>query len=170
MILLFDPMSLILPEIGYAFWTLLAFVIFWLILGKFAFKPIVNSIEARNGKIEEELESAKRAKLEFEELKSKNEDLLKEAREERANMLKEAKADADAFRAQEIAKAKEDATKLFETAKTEIENQKKAAINEVRKEMSSISLQIAEKLINEKLSNDESQKALVEKLVAQTLN
>lgn len=70
MILLFDPMSLITPDLGYTFWTLLAFVIFWLIAGKFAVKPIVSSIEARNQKIEDELLSAQKARQEFEQLKS----------------------------------------------------------------------------------------------------
>jgi F-type H+-transporting ATPase subunit b len=170
MILLFDPISLITPEIGYTFWTLLAFVIFWLIAGKFAVKPIVSSIEARNQKIEDELLSAQKARQEFEQLKSQNDDLLKEAREERHKLLIEAKNDADAFRSAEMVKAKEDAARLLEQAKSEIENQKRAAINEVKKEVGAISIGIAEKLVREKLNDSASQQSLVTKLVNESLS
>lgn len=170
MILLFDPISLITPDIGYTFWTLLAFVIFWIIAGKYAVKPIISSIEARNQKIEDELLSAQKARQEFEQLKSQNDDLLKSAREERQIMLIEAKKDADSFRSAEMAKAKEDATRLLEQAKSEIENQKRAAINEVKKEVGAISIGIAEKLVREKLSDSASQQSLVTKLVNESLS
>jgi F-type H+-transporting ATPase subunit b len=170
MILLFDPMSLITPDLGYTFWTLLAFVIFWLIAGKFAVKPIVSSIEARNQKIEDELLSAQKARQEFEQLKLQNDDLLKSAREKRQVMLLEAKKDADSFRSAEMAKSKEDATRLLEQAKSEIENQKRAAINEVKKEVGAISIGIAEKLVREKLSDSASQQSLVTKLVNESLS
>lgn len=166
MILLFDPMSLILPEIGYAFWTLLAFAIFWFILGKFAFKPIVSSIEARNGKIEEELLSAQKARLEFENLKADKENMEKEAREERMKMLAEAKQEAEAFRANEMQKAREDAAKMLESAKSEIETQKNAALNEVKKEVANLSISIAEKLVKEKLQANEAQDNLIKSIIA----
>lgn len=170
MILLFDPISLITPDIGYTFWTLLAFVIFWIIAGKYAVKPIVSSIEARNQKIEDELLSAQKARQEFEQLKLQNDDLLKSAREERQVMLLEAKKDADSFRSAEMAKSKEDATRLLEQAKSEIENQKRAAINEVKKELGTISIDIAEKLVREKLTDSASQQSLVTKLVNESLS
>ncbi len=170
MILLFDPISLITPDIGYTFWTLLAFVIFWIIAGKYAVKPIVSSIEARNQKIEDELLSAQKARQEFEQLKLQNDDLLKSAREERQVMLLEAKKDADSFRSAEMAKSKEDATRLLEQAKSEIENQKRAAINEVKKELGTISIGIAEKLVREKLTDSASQQSLVTKLVNESLS
>ncbi len=170
MILLFDPISLITPDIGYTFWTLLAFVIFWIIAGKYAVKPIVSSIEARNQKIEDELLSAQKARQEFEQLKLQNDDLLKSAREERQVMLLEAKKDADSFRSAEMAKSKEDATRLLEQAKSEIENQKRAAINEVKKELGAISIGIAEKLVREKLTESASQQSLVTKLVNESLS
>ena len=169
MILLFDAMSLITPDLGYTFWTFLAFVIFWFIAGKFAVKPIVSSIEARNQKIEDELLSAQKARQEFETLKAQNDDLLKEAREERHKLLLEAKNDADAFRSTEMVKAKEDAARLLEQAKSEIENQKRAAINEVKNELGAISIGIAEKLVREKLNDSASQQSLVTKLVNESL-
>lgn len=170
MILLFDPISLITPNLGYTFWTFLAFALFWFIAGKFAVKPIVGSIEARNQKIEDELLSAQKARQEFEELKAQNDDLLKDAREERQQMLLTAKKDAEVFRAAEMAKAKEDATKLLESAKAEIENQKRAAIQEVKKEVGALSIDIAEKLVREKLADNASQQTLVNKLVNESLS
>jgi F-type H+-transporting ATPase subunit b len=170
MIFLFDPMSLITPDLGFTFWTFLAFVIFWIIAGKFAVKPIVSSIEARNQKIEDELLSAQKARQEFEALKSQNDDLLKEAREERHRLLIEAKQDADNFRTAELAKAKEDAARLLDQAKNEIENQKRAAISEVKKEVGAISISIAEKLVREKLTDNASQQSLVTKLVNESLS
>lgn len=169
MILLFDPMSLILPEIGYVFWTFLAFVFFWAIAGKFAIKPIVNSIETRNQKIEDELLSAQKARQEFEELKAQNADFEKQAREERQKLFAEAKADAELFRASELKKAKEDAVKMLESAKSDIEGQKNAALNEVRKEVGLLSVSIAEKLLQDKLATTDAQTSLVNKLVNESL-
>jgi F-type H+-transporting ATPase subunit b len=99
-----------------------------------------------------------------------NDDLLKSAREERQVMLLEAKKDADSFRSAEMAKSKEDATRLLEQAKSEIENQKRAAINEVKKELGAISIGIAEKLVREKLTDSASQQSLVTKLVNESLS
>jgi F-type H+-transporting ATPase subunit b len=169
MIYLFDPISLITPDIGFTFWTLLAFGIFWLLIGKFAIKPIVQAVETRNQKIEDELLAAQKAKLEFEELKSQNEDLIKEAREERQRMLVEAKKDVDMFRSSEISKAKEDASKLLANAKEEIEAQKNAALQEVKKEVGTLAISIAEKLVREKLSENSSHQNLVSKLVNESL-
>ncbi len=162
-------MSLITPDLGYSFWTFLAFASFWFIAGKFAVKPIVNSIEARNQKIEDELLSAQKAKLEFEELKSQNDDLLIEARDERQRMIADAKKDIDAFRATELQRAKDDATKLIENARVEIDGQKKAAIQEVKKEVGNLSIMIAEKLVKEKLNDNAAQQTLVDKLVNESM-
>lgn len=169
MILLFDPISLILPEIGYVFWTFLAFVFFWAIAGKFAIKPIVNSIESRNQKIEDELLSAQKAREEFETLKAQNADYEKQAREERQKLFADAKADAEIFRANELKRAKEDASKMIESAKGEIESQKNAALNEVRKEVGALSVSIAERLIKDNLNSNEAQTSLVNKLVNESL-
>ena len=169
MFFLFDPISLIQPDLGFSFWTALAFICFWIIAGKFAIKPIVNSIETRNQKIEDELLSAQKAKQEFEELKSKNDDLIKEAREERQRMMAEAKVDIDSFRSSEMQRAKDDATKLIASAKVEIETQKKAALNEVKKEVGNLSIQIAEQLVKEKLTGDSAQQSLINKLVNESI-
>ena len=101
MIFLFDSMSLVMPEIGYFFWTALAFIIFWILIGKYAVRPIQNSIEARNKSIEDSLAQAEIARKEIASMQAKNEDLLKEAREERTKIMNEAKAFSEKFRAEQ---------------------------------------------------------------------
>jgi F-type H+-transporting ATPase subunit b len=167
MIYFFSATDLITPNLGYSFWTLLAFVIFWLIMGKFAFRPIVASIEARNKKIEDELKAAQNARAEFESLKSERESMEREAREERTRMLLDAKAEVENFKAAELKKSKEEAEKLIEKAKLEIESQKNAAILEVKNQIGSLSVQIAEKLVKDKLETSDNQTALINKLIAQ---
>jgi F-type H+-transporting ATPase subunit b len=167
MIYFFSATDLITPNLGYSFWTLLAFVIFWLIMGKFAFRPIVASIEARNKKIEDELKAAQNARAEFESLKSERESMEREAREERTRMLLDAKAEVENFKAAELKKSKEEAEKLIEKAKLEIERQKNAALQEVKNQVGALSVQIAEKLVQDKLETSDNQTALINKLIAQ---
>jgi len=100
-------------------------------------------------------------------MQAKNEDLLKEAREERARIMNEAKANADKFRAEQIERAKADAAKLLNDAKTEIDNQKKQAMTEVKNEVGKLALEISEKIIRQQLSNDAAQQELVKKMVAE---
>ncbi|MBK7958049.1 MAG: F0F1 ATP synthase subunit B [Bacteroidetes bacterium] len=167
MIFLFDPISLITPDLGYVFWTTLAFVGFWFLIGKFAVRPIQNSIESRNKSIEDSLAQAEIARREIATMQAKNEDLLKEAREERTRIMNEAKATADKFRAEQIERAKADAAKLLNDAKTEIDNQKKQAMTEVKNEVGKLALEISEKIIRQQLSNDAAQQELVKKMVAE---
>ena len=87
MIFLFDSMSLVMPEIGYFFWTALAFIIFWILIGKYAVRPIQNSIEARNKSIEDSLAQAEIARKEIASMQAKNEDLLKRQVASTSNLL-----------------------------------------------------------------------------------
>jgi F-type H+-transporting ATPase subunit b len=127
----------------------------------------VASIEARNKKIEDELKAAQNARAEFESLKSERENMEREAREERTRMLLEAKTEVENFKASELKKSKEEAEKLIEKAKLEIESQKNAAILEVKNQIGSLSVQIAEKLVKDKLETSDNQTALINKLIAQ---
>lgn len=167
MIFLFDPMSLVLPELGYFFWTAFAFVIFWMLIGKFAVRPIQNSIEARNKSIEDSLAQAELARKEIASMQAKNEDLLKEAREERARIVNEAKSVSEKFRADQIEKAKADATKIVADAKAEIDNMKKQAMTEVKNEVGKLAIEMSEKILRAKLSDDAAQQDLVKKMVAE---
>ena len=156
MIFLFDPMSLVLPELGYFFWTAFAFVIFWILIGKFAVRPIQNSIEARNKSIEDSLAQAELARKEIASMQAKNEDLLKEAREERARIVNEAKSVSEKFRADQM-----------EKAKAEIDNMKKQAMTEVKNEVGKLAVEMSEKIMRTKLADDAAQQDLVKKMVAE---
>jgi F-type H+-transporting ATPase subunit b len=167
MVLLFDAMSLITPDLGYVFWTGLAFCLFWMLMGKFAIGPIQNSIESRNKSIEESLTQAEIARKEIAAMQTKNEDMLKEAREERTKIINEAKVQSDKFRADQMEKAKADAAKLLADAKSEIDNQKKQAMAEVKNEVGKLALEMSEKIMRTHLSNDNAQQELVKKMVAE---
>lgn len=111
-ILAFDPMSLILPDLGLLFWMTLIFLLFWFLMGKFAFKPIVKAIKDREQSIDDALSAADKAKNEMQQLQSDNAALLKEAREESAKILKEAKEIKESVIAEAHSKAKMKLQKL----------------------------------------------------------
>jgi F-type H+-transporting ATPase subunit b len=161
---LFAPFQ---PTPGLAIWSAIIFILFWVIFGKFAFKPIVQGLEARENDIQSALDEAKKAKEEMANLKSENEVLLQQAREERAAMLVEAKETKNSIISEAKDKAKAEANKIIVDAKSEIENQKKAALAEVKSEVGVMALQIAEKIMKKDLQGDSNQIDLVNKLVAE---
>lgn len=155
-------MELITPEFGLIFWTGISFLVLLFILRKFAWKPILNSVNTREQSIKDALASAEAAKREMENLTADNERILKEARAEREALLKEAreiktKMIADA---EEDAKAKAD--KLIANAQAAIETEKKAAISELKAQVANLSVDIAEKVVKAELSDKDKQLKLVE--------
>lgn len=160
----FPPLS---PDPGQFLWTTIIFLVVWLVLGRTAFKPIASGLKKRENDIQEALDAAKRAKVEMEELQSKNEELLREAREERSVMLKEAKNAADGIVKEAKEKAKAEANQLVDNARSEIEAQKDSAMREVKQEVGAIALDIAEQVMRKQLAQDDEQQALVSRLVDQ---
>lgn len=158
----FNP---ILPDVGLVFWSTITFLAFWLIVGRFAFKPIAGALRKRENDIQNALDEAKRARDEMARLKSDNEKLLAEAREERAKIIKESKDAGSKIVAESKEKAKEEAQKIVESARLEIEKQKKQALVEVKNEVGAMALGIAEKVLRKELSSDATQQEYVEKLV-----
>ncbi|SFJ45021.1 F0F1 ATP synthase subunit B [Myroides guanonis] len=150
---------------GLFFWQFIILVVLIFVLGKFAWKPIVNALEAREEGIADALAAAENAKREMANLKTDNERLLKEARAERDAMIKEAREIKEAL----IAEAKEEAQaqgeKMISQAKAAIEGEKQAALNVLKNQVSSLSIEIAEKLIKDQLENKEAQTKLVEKML-----
>ena len=157
--------NVIKPDWGLLFWTSIFFVLFWTLIGKFAFKPIVESLKKRTSDIQDALDEAKKAKEEMQALNSKNEELIKEGQAQRATIIKEAKAAKDAIINEAKAKAKEEANRIVSTAKAEIEAQKKAALTEVKNEVGQMALGIAEQVIRKELKGDADQVSFVNKLV-----
>ena len=164
-ILFLADFSPIRPSFGLLFWTSIIFLLFWFIIGKYAFGPIKDALKKREEDIQDALDEAKKAKEEMAALHAKNEELLKEAQAERAAIMKEAKATKDAIINEAKTKAKEEAQRIVTTAKQEIENQKKAALTEVKNEVGQMALSIAEKVIRKELQGNTNQESFVNKLV-----
>src|SRR6187402_3296013 len=153
------------PGVGLLFWTFLIFVLFWMLVGKFAFRPIKDALKKREDDIQSALDEAKKAKEEMAQLNNDNQRLLNEAREERAKLLREAKVTGDQLISDARNKAKQEAQKIVTDAMQEIENQKNKAIVEVKNQVGQMSVDIAEKLIRQQMGQTQEQKNLVDKLV-----
>ena len=147
--------------VGTIFWTSLSFFIVAFLLKKFAWGPILSSIEERDNFIAKSLEKAEEAKLEMQSLKAENEKILSEARAERETILKEARA----MKEQIVQEAKKTASlekaRMVKQAKDEIIREKANALSEVKNQVAQLSLEIAEKVIKQELNGDEKHRSLV---------
>lgn len=158
-------MELVKPAIGLIFWMTLTFVIVLFLLKKFAWKPILSIIKEREQSIAQALESAEQAKREMKNLKAGNEKLLQEARIERDKILKEATEIRETMLNEAKGKAKIEAEKIIASARETINTEKNAAIAELKNQVASLSIEIAEKILKSELSNEDKQKALVSNLL-----
>jgi len=158
-------MKLVTPDIGLLFWMLVSFGIVLFLLRKFAWKPILASLKSREENISEALNTAKKAKEEMASLKADNEKLLQQARAERDAMLKEARDTKDAIISESKSKAQAEANKIMASARETINTEKNAAIAELKNQVASMSIDIAEKILRQELSRDEKQKSLMENLM-----
>jgi F-type H+-transporting ATPase subunit b len=148
-------------SIGTVIWSSIAFVLVLVILAKTAWKPILKMLRDREDSIENALQEADKARQEMANLRSDNEKLLQEAREERDNLLKEAREVKENIISEAKKKANDEGDRLIANAKEEIENQKRSALQELKTQVASLSIEIAEKVIREQLSDDSRQKELV---------
>jgi F-type H+-transporting ATPase subunit b len=154
--------SLTTPAIGTIFWTVLIFTLFFLILTKFAWKPILTAVKQRDEMIRGSLISAEKARKEMVKLQSDNEAILKKAREEREGILKEARDIRDKLIAEAKGKASEEAEKLIEKARTGIEREKAVALADIREQVTNLSIEIASRLLVEKLKKTGEQEKLID--------
>ena len=162
-ILLFAPFQ---PTPGLAIWSLLIFLLFWFIMAKLTFKPIMEGIKTREEDIQDALDEAKKAKEEMANLTSENEKLLAKAREERSAMMNEAKEIKNSIIAEAKERAKADAKKIIADARVEIEAQKNAALADAKNQIGTIALDIAEKILKKELKGDNDQVSYVNTLVS----
>jgi len=153
--------SLTSPAIGTLVWAVIIFTLFFLILAKFAWKPILGAIKQREEMIKGSLASAENARKEMLRLQSDNELILKKAREERENILKEARDVRDKLIAEAKGKATEEAEKLVEKAKAGIEKEKAKALSEIHEQVAILSIDIATKLLGQKLERTGEQEKLI---------
>lgn len=157
-------MKLTSPE-SLIFWTTIIFVVFFILLKKFAWGPILGAVKSREESINNALASAESARLEMKNLTASNERILQEARVERDAMLKEAREMRDKMIADSKADAQAEGARMIEQAKVAIAAEKNAAMAELKSHVSTLSLDIAEKLLKSELSNKEAQSKLVENML-----
>ena len=158
-------MDLVTPGLGLIFWSVITFLILLFILRKFAWNPILNAVEEREEGIKNALLSAENAKKDMQNLKSDNEKLLAEARAERDAMMKEAREIKEKMINDAKSEAQTQGEKMIAQAKSAIESEKNAAMAELKNQVSTLSIEIAEKVLKSELANTEAQTKLVVQLL-----
>ena len=156
-------MELIMPELGVFFWTVVAFVLVWALLRKFAWQPILNMLSERDASIENALNAAENARAEMQKLESKNEELIKAAKLEREKLLKEAQDIKDSMIVEAREQAKNETERMLENANKAINAEREKAFAEMKKEIVQYSIIIAEKILRKNFENKEEQMNLAEK-------
>ena len=159
-------MNFTAPE-SLIFWTTIIFVVFFFLLKKFAWKPILVAVKSREESINNALDSAEKAKLDMQNLQADNQKLLKEARAEREEMLKEARDIKSKMIDEAKGEAQTQANKMIAQAQAAIESEKKAAIADLKAQVANLSIEIAEKVVREELSNKDKQVKLVESMLGE---
>jgi F-type H+-transporting ATPase subunit b len=154
--------SLTTPAIGTLFWSVVIFGLFFLILAKFAWKPILTAVKARDEMIRGSLKAAEKAREDMKKLQADNEMILRRAREERENILKDARNARDKLISEAKGKASEEAEKLIEKARQGIEREKDKALSEIHDQITFFSVEIASKILGEKLKESEQQNKLID--------
>jgi F-type H+-transporting ATPase subunit b len=158
-------MELVQPGLGLIFWMTLSFGILLWVLGKFAWKPIMKGLKDREQSIENALNEANLAREEMKLLQFSNEQLLREAKEERDNILREARKVKDSIMEEARERANTEAGRIIENARESIQYEKLAAIHDVKNQLAKLTIDIAEKLMQKVLSDKKEQTKLIEKLL-----
>lgn len=158
-------MDLITPGLGLVFWTAITFLCLLFILKKFAWKPILGAVSDREKSIKDALASAEEAKKEMQKLNASNEQLLKDARAERDALMKDARDIKDKMISDAKEEAKEVTAKLIDNALTSIEQEKQAALAELKNQVAELSIGIAETVIKKELASKDDQLKLVEEIL-----
>lgn len=158
-------MDLLIPDSGLLFWMTLVFVIVFLILWKWGFPSIVKMVNDRKAYIDGSLKKAREANEKLANIQKEGELLLQQAREQQSKILKEASDTRDAIVGKAQDKARDEGARIISDAKTEIQNEKQAAIRDIRNQVAELSVQIAEKILRQKLSGDKEQNELIDRLL-----
>jgi F-type H+-transporting ATPase subunit b len=158
-------MSLVTPDLGLIFWTLVTFLLLVFLLGKFAWKPILKMVNEREASIEEALKAAERARDEMKSLQADNEAIMKEAREERERILKEAREMKNKIVSDAKDAASAEAEKAVTSAKAAIEAEKAAAVAELKNQAAVLSIEVAEKVLGQELSAENKQAEMIGKMI-----
>ena len=158
-------MDLLIPSIGLLFWMSLTFLVVLFILWKWGFPVIVNMVTERKAFIDDSLRNAREANEKLANIQKEGESILQEAREKQAQILKEAADTRDAIVEKAQEKARAEGARLLEDARVAIEQEKKAAIADIRKQVATLSVEIAEKVLRENLKDDQAQMDLIDRML-----
>lgn len=158
-------MSLLLPDSGLLFWMTLVFLVVFFVLWKWGFPSIIKMVNERKEYIDESLSKAEEANLRLANIQKQGEELLMEAREKQAQILREASETRDTIVGQAQEKAHEESARILSEAKAEIESQKQAAIRDIRAQVAELSVQIAEKILQKELSTSAEQTQFIDRLL-----
>lgn len=158
-------MQLLTPALGLLLWTLVAFLVVFFILKKYAWPAIVGGLKKREETIAEALATAEKVKAEMAQLKNENEALLATAREERGKLLKEARETKDKIINEAKEQAKAEANKILTETQAAINAQKMAALTEVKNQVGKLVIEVSEKVLRKELANKEAQEAHIRGLV-----
>jgi F-type H+-transporting ATPase subunit b len=158
-------MSLITPDFGLFFWMTVVFLVVLFILWKWGFPVIVKMVDERKAFIDESLRKAHEANERLANIQKEGESILQEAREKQAQILKEAAETRDAIVEKAQDKARAEGARLLDDARTAIEQEKKAAIADIRQQVATLSVEIAEKVLRQNLRDDKSQMDLIERML-----
>ena len=158
-------MDLLIPSTGLLFWMSLTFFVVLFILWKFGFPVITTMVQERKAFIDESLRKAHEANERLANIQKEGESILQEAREKQAQILKEAAETREAIVEQAQEKARQEGARLMEDARVAIEQEKKAAIADIRKQVATLSVEIAEKVLRSNLKDDAKQMALIDRML-----
>lgn len=157
--------SILTPDFGLLFWMLLAFLIVFFLMAKYGFPIITKMVEDRKNYIDESLQKAHEANERLAGIQQENERLLAEARAKQAEILAQAKATGDSIVSEARNKAQADGAKLLQEAKAQIAAEKENALRDIRQTVADLSIVIAEKVVRQKLANNDEQQALIEQML-----
>jgi len=157
--------AILTPDLGLLFWMLIAFLVIFFVLAKYGFPAIINMVDERNKYIDESLQKAHEAQERLANIQKEGESILQEARAKQAQILKEAADTRDAIIEKAQEKAQQENARLVSDAKAEIEQQKKAAIADIRKQVATLSVEIAEKVLKKNLQGDKAQMDLIDRML-----
>lgn len=158
-------MNLVTPDSGLIFWMTLAFAIVFFILAKFGFPMISNMVEARKEKIESSLKDADEARRQLDEMEQQHSEMLRKAMDEQAKILSETEKQRNEILDKASADAQKQAETIMENARTRIETEREDAMRQIRSQVASLSVEVAEKVLRDKLTEKDSQESYLDKIL-----
>lgn len=157
--------SILTPDLGLLIWMLAAFLVVFFFLARFGFPVIIKMVDERKRYIDDSLSKAHEAAERLLNIKQEGEALIQEAREQQAKIMKDTATTRDAIIEQAQEKARDEGARIISEAKKQIEVEKQSAIRDIRSQVAELSIQVAEKILREKLSTDKSQMEMIDRLL-----